>query len=128
MIISRKINPVWPLRLGLGLMYAYSGYSLIAYPTAWYWSLRALPQSVQAFINNQVGTGIYLTGQGIGEIIIAFLFLAWFLPNGFVKLATGLAILEFVLIIIFVGIDPITFRDIGLLGAALSLWILLVRK
>jgi hypothetical protein len=125
MTLLQKINPIWPLRIGFGLMYIYSGYSLVVHPTSWLWALRGLPQSFQLFINNQVGASTYLIGQGIGELVLAFIFLAWFLPIKFLKLATILAILELVVIILLIGIDPITFRDIGLLSAVLSLLILI---
>lgn len=116
-----KLNPVWVLRLGLGLMYLYSGYDLFANPQHWYGFVpKWLSQAVLA-----VGPiELYLKLQGIGELIIGLLFLAWFAGRWVVRVAAVLATIEMVLILIFVGIDPITFRDIGLLGAAAALLIL----
>ena len=70
----------------------------------------------------------YLRLQGVGEFIIGLLFLAWFSGKLGVKIATVLATLEMALIVLVVGIDPITFRDIGLLGAASALLILSFQK
>ena len=109
------------MRLGLGVMYAYSGYDIFVHPTAWYWAVRPLPQFLQVIINNQIGINNYLKIQAIGELALAFLFFAWFLPWRFVRAASALAALEMVLILWLVGVDAITFRDIGLLGAALAL-------
>ena len=55
---------------------------------------------------------------------MAAVFLAWFLPRGAIRIASGLAALEIAGILLFTGIDLITFRDIGLLGAALALFFL----
>ena len=113
------------LRLGLGFMYVYSGYDIITHPTAWYWTLRPLPQFLQGIINNQIGINNYLKAQGVGELLLAFLFLAWFLPKRIVRVAASVAAAEMFFILALVGIDAVTFRDIGLLGAALSLFLLL---
>lgn len=121
MSILRKLSPEWYLRLGLGLMYVYSGIDIFRHPTAWYWALRPLPQFLQVIINNEIGINNYLKIQAVGELALAFLLLAWFLPRRFVRWAAGLAAVEMALILWFVGIDAVTFRDIGLLGAALAL-------
>jgi len=63
----------------------------------------------------------YLRLQGVVELAIGLLFLAWFLGRWGIRAASIAVVLEMVLIIVFVGIDPITFRDIGLLGGALAL-------
>lgn len=120
----QKLKPEWPLRIGLGLMYVYSGYDIFVHPTAWYWALRPLPQFLHVLINNQIGINAYLRVQGVGEIILALLFLAWFLPRGVVRFASALAALEMALILWFVGIDAVTFRDIGLLGATVALFVI----
>lgn len=120
----QKLRPEWFLRIGLGLMYVYSGYDILVHPTAWYWALRPLPQFLQIIINNQIGINAYLRVQGVGELILAFLFLAWFLPRWVPQFASALAALEMALILWFVGIDAVTFRDIGLLGAAIALLVI----
>lgn len=115
-----KMNPEWLLRLGLGAMYLYSGYDLFVNPRHWYgfvpaWFSRAIVPEVFPSID------VYLKLQGAGELLIGLLFLAWFLRRRWVRVAALAAVAEMALIIGFVGVDPITFRDIGLLGAALAL-------
>lgn len=121
----KKISPLWPLRLGLGIMYLYSAYDIFLHPTAWYWALRPLPQFLQVIINNQIGINNYLRLQAAGELLLALALLAWFLPRRVAQWAAGLVALEMAAILFLVGIDAVTFRDIGLLGAAVSLFILL---
>ena len=118
----QRIRPEWALRLGLGLMYIYSGYDLFANPQHWY---GFIPQWFSRLLGG--GTGVinaYLRLQGAGEFIIGLLFLAWFSGKWGLRAAAILAALEMALIILFVGIDPITFRDIGLLGAATAVLII----
>lgn len=117
----QNLKPMWALRLGLGLMYLYSGYDLFYNPQHWY---GFVPKWFsQAVI--QIGPiETYLRLQGLGELVIGLLFLAWFLGARGARIAAMLAALEMALILLFVGIDPITFRDIGLLGAATALLIM----
>lgn len=127
MRLFAKIRPEWALRLGLGAMYAFSAYDIWVHPTAWYWAIRPLPQFLQVVVNNQIGINNYLKIQAAGELALAFLFLAWFLPRRIVRAASVLAALEMALILWFVGVDAVTFRDIGLLGAALALFVIASR-
>lgn len=120
----QKISAEWPLRLGLGLMYVFSAYDIFAHPTAWYWAVRPLPQFLQVIINNQIGIDNYLRIQAVEELLLALLFIAWFLPRWVVQFASALAALEMFLILWLIGIDAITFRDIGLFGAAIALFVM----
>lgn len=115
-----KIRPQWPLRLGLGLMYLYSGADIIRHPSAWYWTIRRLPDILERIITIP-GIDRALFMQGVGEVFLGFLFLAWFLPRKFLSAAAGVAAAEMAAILLLVGLDSITFRDIGLLGAAAAL-------
>ena len=126
MRLFAKIRPEWLLRLGFGAMYLYSGYDFLANPQHWYgfvpqWFSRAIVPGVFPTID------MYLRFQGAGEFLLGLVFLAWFLPWRWLRLAAFLAALEMALIIFFVGVDPITFRDIGLLGAALALFVIASR-
>ena len=114
-------KPEWALRLGLGFMFCYSGLDLIQHPTAWYWAVRPLPDFFQALIN-QIGINRYLQTQGIVELAFAFIFFAWFLPRRIVKIAALFTALEMAGILLLVGINGGTFRDIGLLGGAIALF------
>lgn len=122
----KKVTPEVLLRFGFGLMYLYSGYDLIANPQHWY---GFVPRWFSQVVADEIGSvGIYLRLQGAGELLLGFLFLAWFLPRTLLRLASLAAAAEMALIILFVGVDPITFRDIGLLGAGAALIIMAFQK
>ena len=117
----RKFNPEWSLRLGFGLMYLYSGSNLFFNPQHWY---GFVPLWFSRIVTTIIPLETYLRVQGVGEFMIGLLFLAWFLGVWGVRLASLAAVLEMALIIILVGINLITFRDIGLLGAAVALLVI----
>ena len=119
-----RISPALLLRLGLGLMYVYSGIDFLVHPTAWLWAIGALPLPIKQMIATTIGTEKYLMLQGIGELVMAVVFLAWFLPKKLVGVVAALATVEMAAILLFVGLDAITFRDIGLLGAAGALFVM----
>lgn len=125
MSFLNKINPALPLRIGLGVMYLYSGYDLIANPQHWY---GFVPRWLSQGVTQVASVETYLRLQGVGELLLGILFLAWFLPHGFLRLAALVAVAEMALILLFVGIDPITFRDLGVLGAAVSLLVISRRE
>lgn len=116
-----RIHPELPLRAGLGLMYLYSGWDLIANPRHWY---GFVPRWFSQTVTQLVSIDNYLRLQGAAEIVIGLLFLVWFLPRPAARFAVAVAAAEMALILLFVGIDPITFRDIGLLGAALAMFVI----
>lgn len=113
----------WPLRLGLGAMFLYSGYDILIHPTGWYWAVRGLPLFVQNIINT-IGIDIYLILQGASEVFFALVFLLWIWPR-LTRTIALLAAIEMALILLMVGVDSITFRDFGPLGAAAGLFFLL---
>lgn len=113
----------WSLRLGLVAMFGYSGTDILLHPTAWYWAVRELPAFVRDIINT-VGIDTYLKLQGASEVLFALVFLLWVWPR-LARIVALLAAVEMALILLMVGIDSITFRDFGPLGAALALFFLL---
>ena len=121
----KKLNPQWPLRLGLGLMYLYSGYGLVSQPKNWY---GFLPDWLHRIITSFVPLDTYLRMQGALELTVGIILLALFLRGRLIQFAALFAVLEFTFILAFVGVNLVTFRDIGLFGAAVSLFILLYLK
>lgn len=126
-----KISVEWSLRLGLGVMYLYSGFDLMKHPGSWHWALPYwLSQAIQKF----VALDTYLRFQGLVEILMALVLLAWFLKPKLVFWVALISTLELlgILILAFIPFKEanflITFRDIGLLGASLALTGLLWRK
>lgn len=114
----KRVHPEWALRLGLGLMYLYSGYDLFVNPQHWY---GFVPQWFSHSVTQLVSIESYLRFQGAGELVIGLTLLAWFSGRSGVLIAASAAALEMALLLVVVGIDPITFRDIGVLGAAVAL-------
>ena len=131
MNLLNKIQPEWALRLGIGVMYLYSGQDLIRSPRAWIW---ALPYWLRQMISGVISVDVYLRIQGGVEIIMALVFFAWFLKPTLVKWIALLSTLEMagILVLAFLPWSEnnflITFRDIGLLGGSLALFLLLTSK
>ena len=82
-----------------------------------------VPGWLSRVANAVASVDTYLRLQGIGEVMIAIGLLGWFFPRWCVRLASMLLTVEMMLILLFVGVDAVLFRNIGLLGAALSLLI-----
>ena len=120
---SRTTYAVWSLRLGLAAMFGYSGIDILLHPTAWYWAVRGLPLFVQNIIN-AIGIDTYLMLQGANELFFALVFLCWVWPR-LTRAVALLAAVEMVAILLMVGVDAVTFRDFGPLGAAVALFFLL---
>ena len=122
MSVLKKIQPEWTPRIGLGLMYLYSGYDLIAEPQHWY---GFIPGWLERAASSVASLDAYLKMQGAGELAIGCVLLAWFLPRRAARAAACLAALEMAGILLFVGIDAITFRDLGLLGGMSALFLIM---
>lgn len=124
-----KITSEWSLRVGLGVMYLYSGIDIVRHPTAWFWAVRPIlkwfPASMQATLGQPDFMKKFLISQGIIEIIFAIILLAWFLPKKYARWVAGLTTLEMAGILFLIPIDAVTFRDFGLLGAGLALFLIL---
>lgn len=121
----QQMKPEWVLRLGIGLMYLYSGYDLFYNPRSWIW---AVPSWFSHAITTLVPLEFYIRLQGAAEFIIGLLLLAWFSGKWGVRVAALLSSIEMAAILLFTGIDPITFRDIGVFSAALALLIIVFQK
>jgi hypothetical protein len=115
-------SAIWVLRLSLAGTYIYSGLDIVRHPSGWYWAIRALPDNIENIINS-IGVDTFLRIQGSVELLFAFILLAWFLPKILVKAVALITALEMTAILILVGVRADTFRDIGLLGAALALYL-----
>lgn len=124
-----KLTPEWSIRTGLGVMYIYSGIDILRHPTGWFWAVRPLfrffPASMQASFTKPSFMINFLRIQGVIEIIFAVVLLAWFLPKKYAKWVAALTTLEMAAILFVIPIDAVTFRDFGLLGAGLALFLIL---
>lgn len=120
----KKLNAEWALRLSLGIMYLYSGIDIVLHPSSWTWAIRSLP----SFANNIIsdfGVERFLTIQGYSEIIMAVILLVKFVPRKIVKYVALFSAVEMMTITLFVGVDAVTFRDIGLIGSGFALFLML---
>lgn len=126
MNILRKLTPEWAIRITLGVMYLYSGIDIVRHPDAWTWAIRSLPQFAQDIVGS-IGINQFLYFQGILEIAFAVILLVWLMPKFLVKYVGLLSAIEMLAITLMVGIDPVTFRDIGLIGSGLALFLMLRR-
>src|SRR5262245_22448229 len=113
-----RIRTEWPLRLGCGFVNLYAGFFLLTDPARYY---KYVPGWLSHIANMVASVDAYLRLQGIGELMIATCLLGWFFPRWCVRVASTLLTVEMTLILICTGVDAVTFRNIGLLGAALSL-------
>lgn len=121
MSFFQKLNAEWAIRLSLGAMYIYSGVDILQNPKNWTFAIYDLPM----FLQNPIvsfGVGRFLHTLGIVEILLAVIFLLWFMPRPVVKYAGLVSAIEMVLIVLFVGVSLMTFRDIGLIGPGLALF------
>lgn len=102
---------VWFVRLGLAATFLWSGIDMIRHPEIWQ---GFLPEFVRALL--PIPSVAYFAVQGSVEILFALSFLTGVL----LRWASLAVALELVGILLFVGIDAITFRDLGLFGGALA--------
>ena len=120
----RKLSPIWILRIALGAMYLYSGYDLFVNPSGWIW---ALPLWFKNIIEPFAALESYLKIQGAAEFLTALLLLAWFTPKRLICLIALFSSLELLFILFFSPQFSITFRDIGVLGSSLALFVLTLK-
>lgn len=100
------------LRLGLALTFLYSGWSLLWSPVDWVgfaplWFRELLPISLELYLRIQGGVELLWALSLVSGIAIRY--------------AALLASAELAGILIFYGVDLISFRDLGILGSALAL-------
>ncbi len=111
--------PIWLLRLGLGAMYAYSGSDLIWTPSHWQIFVPKWLAEMLGSVGMSVET--FLRLQGVVELAMVFVFLAWFLPRSVVFWAATVSAVELAAILVFFGVDLVTFRDVGVVAASAAL-------
>ncbi|MAF80352.1 hypothetical protein CL629_04740 [bacterium] len=114
-----KIKPELVLRIGLAGTFLYAGLNSILNPTSW---IGFIPQWINSI--PLLTRELFLTIHGMFEIILAIALLVGI----YKKLAALLAFLSIGVIVIFSGIDDVTFRDFGLLGASYALMLLYRKK
>lgn len=113
----RKLKPDLVLRTGLGLVFVYAGIMSFLSPENW---IGFVPQ----WVGNIVSPELFLSIHAGFEIILGLaLITGIFLPA-----ASLIAFLDMFALLIFYGIDEVTFRDIGVLAAAIALYLITFEK
>lgn len=101
------------LGLGLGFTFLYAGISSLTDPRPW---IGFFPEWTEAI----AAPAALLVVHGIVQIIVGAT-----LAGGFVlRVASAVAVLDLAAIVVFYGIDAVTFRDVGLLVAAVTLFLI----
>jgi len=116
------------LRLGLGMTFLYSGYDIYKNPSDWIGYIQTLPKWMLDAVESYTSLSTFLTIQGITEIIFGIILLVWFSPPKLIRLVSFLIGIKLIAILYFIGIDGVTFRDIGLVGASFALSAIAHRK
>jgi len=99
------------LRLGLGLVFLWIGVDMFRSPDAW---IGFLPQNIPFGFSTESSLQlIALFDVALGLLL---------LTGSFIKIVALVAALHLIGIIVVNGIDGVIIRDVGLLGASLSLF------
>lgn len=102
------------LRIGLAITFLWIGFLILKEPEAW-------GGYIQPWANNFLLLPLKMTmiGAAILNILVGF----FLLINYFTWIAALIGSLHLIIILIVSGVNAITVRDIGLLGATISLFI-----
>lgn len=99
------------LRIALGITFLWIGILIVQDPQAWgdyiqSWAAKLLPLPIKEM----------MMGTGVLDIVIGFLLVT----NILTWLAAGIGAIHLVIVLITSGMNAITVRDIGLLGASVA--------
>ena len=107
----RQGAPYFFLRVGLGITLAWIGVDMLRHPDAW---IGFIPSSLLFGLE----AALALKLAALGDIVLGLLLLSGF----FVSAAAALTAIHLAAVLVFNGIDAVLIRDVGLVGAALSLF------
>lgn len=113
----RYLSPSFILRLGVGFVLVYAAIGSLLEPEAW---LGFVPHWVSTII----APATFLLIFSVFELILGF---AIFFER-FLTTASLLAFWVLIFILIFYGVNDITFRDFGLALASLALFFISLRE
>jgi len=115
MLITNKTSYLI-LRLGLAFIFLWFGTDKLIHPN--YWINTWIPQWLSGLLSSiSIKTLNYIYIQGVFEIAIGL----GFMLNTFIRIFAFLASLFLLLIILNIGINEVTIRDIGLLSGTLTI-------
>ncbi len=122
-----KFNAYFWLRFGLGVMFFYSGYQTVSDPMIRSDLFKDIPEYLDVVIN-YVPLEVWFRLLGILELVIAVIFLAWFLPKRTAFWAGLAGVLDLILILGVFGLSESTMAYVGALGAALAVTLFYKKK
>lgn len=100
------------MRLGLAFVLLFAGISILSNPSDW---IGFVPEWMDNFIPRET----FLQIHAYFEILLAVLTIF----NKWPKILYAVTALDMLSILIFYGVDSVTFRDIGVLALAVGLWL-----
>lgn len=98
------------LRVGLGLVFLWIGIDIFRSPENW---LGFVPATLPLGLDRELALSL----NGVLDIVLGVLFLS----NQLIHVAAFLAVLHLLGILVTQGVNAIIIRDVGLLGASISL-------
>ncbi|MEK7512810.1 MAG: hypothetical protein AAB601_01270 [Patescibacteria group bacterium] len=110
--VFRLLRPVLLLKVGVGFVFLYVGLQALIDPESW---IGFVPQWVGALLPRETFLLFHSVGELVLGVLILFLSRRWLATIGIV------AFLDLAAILVFYGVDDVTFRDFGLAFAALAL-------
>lgn len=102
------------IRIGLSITFFWIGVMILRQPEAW---IGYIPMWTRAYLPVSVEEALFW--NGLFDCAIGLFFLA----NWFTWIIAFIAAMHLIIILVLTGVDDITVRDIGLLGAALGLMV-----
>lgn len=100
------------LHLGLGTTFLWIGIDIFRHPEAW---IGYVPTDLPMGISRELGLHMTAVLDSMLGII--------FIIQAFPKMAALLAVIHLIGIIVVHGLDAVLVRDVGLLGAAMALYV-----
>ena len=111
------LTPRIALRIGLGFTFIYAGVYSFLDPTSW---IGFIP----LWIANIIDAEILISIHAVIQLVLGLALLTGFL----LPLISFISFFDILAILLFYGIDAITFRDSGLLMATLGLFLLAIER
>lgn len=103
------------LQISLGITFFLTGLYILKDPNGWTKFIKPWAKDLLPIPKDQAMrlTGYYDLFQGL-----------WLISSLFTPLAAFFATIHMIIVLIVAGIDQVTYRDIGILGASISLLLL----
>ena len=113
----KRLSPTFILRLGIGFVIVYAGINMLLYPETWM-------QFVPTWVTTIMPIGMFLTIYSIFDLILGFaVFFGRFLAT-----VSMIVFWNMIFILIFYGINHISFSSFGIALASLALFFITLKE